>query len=474
MASHREAIEAELQRCMVELKNMKPRDAELSKLEAEIFGKAGITKLGAYGNSDARTVSLYPYGANKQSVLSAVRNFRGCHEGEFFFESSSFSKGDRDFELIIHSTRDKKGNVKVCSVCIFEDVHGQKDFFAYLFSTNDPLAFDNFNRFRGTGANAMGHCVEQKAFCEGKAKLNKHLVNQLPAEEFKEQAVRSKFHAVWIQVFNTPAATTKEEQTAQALAELKSTDAEDVKTKYLQWVDSKLRLSSVLDPGDYKGVGRNLVDVSLRGRKFLAYWDDLSLVCVLFARMAALKKNPTEALLAGTIMARCVAECSPDDNLWGYPLNPKGTPFNSCKRLSDIIDTDSGKELLFQIADDAVKTQDKFIERLKGLDDRGVLEMLTNMQSEHLEDLKTSVSFPNYDSTVHRLGLSEQILQALWRKELVFSEDIRAQLFQFMRSHGLEASYDPDADYTFYIPPNLVVADDLNAYDVVGGIGQKC
>jgi hypothetical protein len=80
---------------------------------------------------------------------------------------------------------------------------------AYLFSTNDPLALDNFNCYRGNVSNTSKPAyksVEQLVFCESKVRINLVMVQQMSSEDFFEAAKASEFfgHGPMLNVLDHP------------------------------------------------------------------------------------------------------------------------------------------------------------------------------------------------------------------------------------------------------------------------------
>ena len=107
------------------------------------------------------------------------------------------------YNTVVHYTSNKKGHMKVCSVSLFTNSEGgKKKFLAYLFTTNDPLAFDNFNCFRGgprpqdidLSASPALKCVEQIVFCEYKVRVALDFLKHKTAGELHDFVTKNRIN----------------------------------------------------------------------------------------------------------------------------------------------------------------------------------------------------------------------------------------------------------------------------------------
>lgn len=125
-------------------------------------------------------------------TLGDFAKFKSCQDGTFEhyrldYVQNYFGK-ERTFFEIVFQTADKDGEVQCCARFYHEVLaaDGTPVCRHYLFTTNDPLNADNFNRFRGGIENvkALGECVEQGSFCNGKVETT--LSNMSPDQIYHE------------------------------------------------------------------------------------------------------------------------------------------------------------------------------------------------------------------------------------------------------------------------------------------------
>jgi hypothetical protein len=111
--------------------------------------------------------------------IEDIRSFLSCQGGELFERSTDYTHTyfgkERKWTEIVFSTANRDKEITCCARCYFEHTPGGKTVFRhYLFTTNDPLAADNFNTYRLTAPHsgaATGKCVEQSSFCEDKVRV---------------------------------------------------------------------------------------------------------------------------------------------------------------------------------------------------------------------------------------------------------------------------------------------------------------
>jgi hypothetical protein len=421
-----------------------------------------------------------------------------------------------EYRLVVHSTNNKEGKLEVCSVSVFRG-----DWFvAYLFSTNDPLAFDNFNCYRGNVSNTSKPAyksVEQLVFCESKVRINLVMVQQMSSSDFFAAAKSNKFfgHGPMLKVLNAQYPALKETIDAREselsrqrntawiqynsrLAEnetdkdkkikkegdrLKELDNATLKNElfdlmsnsritadifralYLAYFGEKLcQVHDLLPLDNYKFVGRGLCAVG----SYLIEFERLSLICVLSARMRQLRLSQPERLLVSALVPRCVAECSKDDGLWGYKVFPDDIGMG--RKLSWLA-TAEGDFRLLAIVDDATKFQDSYIAHLSRLIDAsdidGAEAFLFRTHAE-ISELRTGIiglSTNRADANPHLLGLSERLLQSLWTKQLTFPDALVCRIRVRLLQYGI--------GFDYYVP-TLSERKDGDALTIAQSIGHRC
>jgi hypothetical protein len=401
-------------------------------------------------------------------------------------ERSIDRAGENSYRLIVHTTNNKDNELEVCSVSVFD----RNSFVAYLFSTNDPLAFDNFNCYRGGADNASRpayNSVEQLVFCENKVQINLALVRNMDKSDFYTAAMNNPHfgydHFIKVlqrggvdlepsmQLFEDTLGSeiSSADKSAGLKAYLhtllvKEADyLEKFYKSYLVYCEDKLSQRHDLPPfKHYKLVGRGICAVG----DFLDIFDRCSLMCTISARMKQLCLSKSEQSLVAALVPRCVAECSKDDGLWGYIIDP----VNKDKRLTWLAGSDGDARLL-EIISDATVFQDAYLTHLSGLlNDSGQLEAAENFLFSSDEDIKTfrkrvsGLSKVEADKRTHRLGLSERLLQSLWTKQIVFSKELIDRITLRLAQYGIT--------YVHYVPELSVSEGKLNALAIARSIGR--
>ena len=461
MAGRLHNIDREIQRCMSELdtqslmidtqscmpggNNRKKslRNAELRALEAEVFGNMQDTRikgrLGAlYGGSTYVPSASYYVVEDGDIQLARLGDTQSCLSGDLYrkgtindfrihVETKQFFLDNVTYTIVVHSTQNRKGDNKVCAISLFQN----KTFLTYLFSTNDPLAFDNFNCFKGfehdPAARRLLKCCEQLVFCENKVKLaQSFLRGQTPASLKAFAAVNRINPNLVLNLFgddhrlktdmtliDSNTSLSRGDRVAQKLQVAKDyiagIDESYFYAQYFQFLNEKLDQNYDLVPGDfYKDVGQMVI----LSKTELDDWDSIAMMCVCSARMKQLKSSPHERGLVSAMIARSVIESSEFDDKWAEKW-PAGV-----KSMRWYADDESGQRELLRISQKQTKYQEEFIHHLKTfiIDGNvdGALAMLFDKSNKN-----------------GLLGLSEKIIQSIWTGVLDFEslvDGIRAKL----------------------------------------------
>ena len=530
------AIEKEIRRCKDELKNEKLKtaesamNAELRALESEIFGpdskRRAMQKkkrLGALGytNDELGNTSYYHI-CDGPFHLSTANELVSCQSGGMYGEIEKYSRfvdkdvnfyrkeytatrGNKTFTLIVHKTNNKNNEMEACAISVFQ---GQR-FIAYLFSTNDPLSFDNFNCYRGEAGPSdkpQKKCVEQMVFCEAKVLINLHIVQKQGRNVLFEEAMKSKFvthklltklanklglgttlnaHLNAIkktflsncakanenELTNVEKDTLNKELTRTAKEVVNGWEDKEEKLygAYLEYFQEKLHLKPHLVPFDeYKSVGRELIAVG----NYLEEWDAVSMMCVLSARMQQLFWSKAERSLVAALVPVCIAECSNDDSIWAYVMNESKKDKLTWLTTSTRYPKLDNEDRLFEIIDDATRFQNRYIELLdeyisneKYTDaynllfgqDRYVNELIRGPLPDGLSALQTLDQ-----KNIHKLGLSERLIQALWTGQIKFPQTLVDMITERLAKYNIV--------YCTSMP-EIRVESTLNALTIIQNIG---
>ena len=459
-----QSINKELRRCMDELSNSRFNiidNAELRALETEIFGRSktrviypDAAILGAKGDTLTHGAHDYVHAYYIDNIPDEtyLNSIESCLSGDLykegkvsdfrmFREIKSFKKNEKKYEAIIHKTNNKKNSKSVCSVSLFET--GSRRFIAYLFTTNDPLAFDNFNCFRGNSMDSINlksnptmRCVEQDIFCELKVKIADKLAREMPAESLKQYVMNDSNrinYKIIAQVINDQNLTDeindiekkdkRNEKDCLAVARkyLDTFPADNFKEGYSRLINKSIGLDHNLSPFEnYKSVGRKVI--ALPG--FFDVFDSISMVCVLLTRMRRLQHSPHERALVASMIPQCVLECSDNDNLWAYQLK---TNADVPVKLDWLVEDNDGKDKMFEYVEDALAYQSKFITEFNNTDEDTQLRMLFDSGNKH------------------KLGLSEKLLQSLWTGEINLSNTLVQKIKNNLGQYNF--------NFEYYIPP---------------------
>lgn len=476
-------------------------DPELLALEAEICGGGGGGVKRWLGSelADAGTVTKsYYVEGDTRLELSTLNDMVSCQSGGMYgmnlgkevgFVQSEISirlDENSSYKLIVHKTMNKENELEVCSVSVFDG----EQFVAYLFSTNDPLAFDNFNCYRGNADNSSKPAlksVEQLVFCENKVQINTKIVRAMDHAEFYNAAMGNERLGSGIIVeilkiggldLERPMRTYEDGLDSAITIKSKNSslkehlttllDNEDPKrdqfhTSYLAYFQKKLDQPHDLLPLDYyKSVGRDLCAVG----DFLDKFDRYSLMCTISARMKQLSLSEPERLLVSALVPECVVECSKNDDLWGYIIEPVGKK----KKLTWLAENRAdGIPRLLEIVSDATKFQNAYINKLSGLITSNKIadagDFLFWSDDKIIQFRKTidNLSTQTVDQHTHRLGLSERLLQSLWTKQLIFPPELIRLISNKLAEYGIT--------YVHYIP-NLKERRDMHPLAIAKAIGN--
>ena len=364
-------------------------------------------------------------------TLSDVKRFMSCQDDVFHRTQSeythSFLGKDRDWIEIVYSTNNKDNESACCARCFIEKLDdGSHIYWAYMFTTNDPLAADNFNRMRGAKqtAKAMNMCVEQAVFCEDKVKQAGAIMTtaEIFVEVMNSRFVKSDF----IRAVLGDADTGGVQKAAPIDTDLEKTDKKTAKseaetrsalelqqlrrvvrekgpvyfdTKYRQWMQSKIEQRTDLHPFKaYKSVGRSV----LLNKAGLDKWSESAFVCVLNARWKALQNSEVEQFLWTTTPV-AIIECSKDDAIWALCLDGHKLDWGGSQE---------GRDFLFNALEGVLHDQHDWLEQLKDY-----CKMGTDTGDEAaLEHLTTKTS-----SMRGKLGMTEMLVSELLSGNIIFS-----------------------------------------------------
>jgi hypothetical protein len=495
MVGRLDDIDREIQRCMSKLDTQKrslgsksaqgEMDAELRALEAEVLGgKSGRTMLGMqFAHSDVGTVS---YSVEGDPTVD-IRNHVSCQSGgmydktpekdvRFFREEHSYGA----YHLFVYRTFNKDNEFVVCAVAVFQ----ANKFVSYLFSTNDPLAFDNFNCFRGKAVDPKRKpalkCVEQLVFCENKVQLNlKCLRPDMPEALFNLALTGSRVtHGTLVNILktigidhggeilriSTKVAAGSDLFKAQALESVRARVSELgallFYSAYVTYFYGALGKAHDLIPfNEYKLIGQNLFAVD----GFLQAFEACGILCVMSARMRLLQQSPVERALVASLVPGCVVECSKDDSIWAYMVvptynkDPATGPIQ--QKLDWLLELDGPARKLYpdrmarllHIIEHATDSQNNYISALDALIERGDITgaaaFLFNPCGDEFKALfapQATDKAGKLDFSMHKLGLSERLLQALWTGQIVFPSALITEIADRMKAYGVE--------YFHYVP----------------------
>jgi len=510
-------IDYEIQKCMSELdtQSYMPggdrkqclRDAELRALEAEVFGDRKITtQLGVgFPNEQLGTKS---YKLQNDRAVVNVSQYVSCQSGgmydmkpkksvNFVRSICDVQRSGTNYKLVVYRTNNKEEKLEACAIAVFEGAR----FVSYLFSTNDPLAFDNFNCFHGHTLDSKWkpplNCVEQLVFCKDKVAINMRCLEKCGKSGLFSVAmtggriehdtlvgilkmIQIDYQPVIDSIFarhSTVSDDFKAEALASVRTKIRELGEDKFFTAYVRYFENALDKRHDLIPNDeYKKIGRTLIAIP----EYLDAFDSCGILCVVSARMRLLHQSPAERSLVASLVPRCVVECSKDDNLWAYMIvptfnkDPAKSPVQ--QKLNWLLEPNGsglypGREArLFQIIEHATNFQDNYISALDrhiaaGNTDDTVAFLLNTCKSTFIDKFTTKPldddKAGKMDFSMHKLGLSERLLQALWTKQIVFPPEVIQKITEKLADYGVQ--------YFHYVP-NLVESGQ-NPLDIAMSIG---
>ena len=425
-ADKKRIIELELKKCMEEL---------------ERVGGVSLGKILEHGTGP--TPAYFVDGDGDIPDLNALNRIQSCLSGniydvpsdipnaQFFSEEIDAKHNFRKTKLVVHTTQNRECKPKVCSISVFQEVKGQWKFLSYLFTTNDPLACDNFNCFRGVSSfddKPALHCVEQKVFCEAKVRVALSFLKSKTPEELVE-FIRSNFVKYQLiatllddtrlkdqikDIEQSSAASNVRSEACLAAAReaLEMVSASQFYDSYKKFLESKLQLSIYLPPGkNYKAVGQQVI----LDKQHLEAWDKIAMVCALSERMHLLSISGHERRLMAALIPECVIECSEDDFKWACRL-----PSNhQMSALKDGL----GFEYMMLMVEYQAFYQKTFIDKFKAAQRDGDYDQMMAMLFN--------------PSNVQLLGLSEKIIQSLWKGEIEFDDTLQQKIADKLGTYGI-------------------------------------
>jgi hypothetical protein len=405
-------------------------------------------------------------------TLGDIQGFMSCQNGLFERRVSHFNRKflgkDGDFTEIVFSTNNKDGKMMVCARCFFEKTSdGKTHYRFYLFTTNDPLAADNFNTYRQaiTNERALGKCVEQASFCEDKVRL---ALTGMTMEEIHREFMTSSFtksntlREVLGKELTSGVSTAKpldrELDPKQAKAELEARMAEELGLLrqivasmtageffllYKAWGDSKLHMQTDLSPFlAYKSVGRQVA----LNKRAMDRWSELAFLSVMSRRWEALMGSPMEARLFCTT-PDFFFEASKDDWIWAIHLEDK--------KLDDAwFETTAGHDFLFAKMEQAAAQQYYWLETLKTYCSAGT----EGSDTLAFEFLTTGTA-----GLKGKLGLTQTLMKEMWTGNITFSSRLVNMLKEAYKEYGIEL-----CDFR---PPCLVPSNLGNDFEILMNIG---
>ena len=402
------------------------RDAELYALEEEVFGglqnKGNNGRLGAlYGGGVYETSASYFVEEDGDIHIPRLGDIQSCLSGDLYRKGTisdyrihvrvqEFDIDNKPYTAVVHSTQNRKGETKVCAISLFEG----GTFLTYLFSTNDPLAFDNFNCFKGLdpdpAARRLLKCCEQLVFCENKVKLAQSFLRGQTPLKLKQFASTNRISPNLVlnlfgddhklrtdmTLIDSDASLSRSERAARKLevakAHVAGADENYFYTQYQLFLNDKLDQNYDLVPGDfYKDVGQMVI----LSRVEIDEWDSIAMMCVCAARMKQLKSSPHERSLVSAMIAKSVIESSEFDEKWAEKW-PAGV-----RSMEWYVKDVAGRKELLRIARKHIDYQENFIERLNEF-----------IVSGNVDDALAMLF--DKDNRNGLLGLSEKIIQSIW------------------------------------------------------------
>jgi hypothetical protein len=474
-------IEEELRRCTEELELCRiDGSSDLKGLESELFGglkgqkkrHVGVIMSGHARDSTFR--SAYAVKGDTPLVLDDLNDVHSCLSGGLYREVrisdtriykdvKSMKFNEKEYKVVAHWAINRKGSRKVCSISLFDS---SDVFLAYVFTTNDPLAFDNFNCYRGEASIAgkpLLECVEQLVFCNNKVQLAREYLNSLASEAEVEKALtpinyhlkfwvkildnpdlRDEVHKLEIQRptdknddnYKTDSKKIDQQQLSLLLEHYKHYGYRFYRSKYEQYLDETEKYGHDLIPGDfYKTAGRSVIIPE----EYVKLWESISMPCVIGARLKQLRRSAHERKLTAAMIPKCVIECSEFDHIWAW-LRPRGVS------MEDLID--SKFNLLIEKVTEVIDYQHKFIHDINSA---GSHEKIADILFDK--------------NNKEKLGLSEKFIQSLWTGEIKLpgrNADLQKAIGSRLSKYGIS--------FDLYNP--ILEESGFSSYSVAEAIGS--
>lgn len=371
-----------------------------------------------------------------------VRNETGVFPCTMFERKSNVN-------LLWWTTKNFKGEDRVCAVCLFELMEDDSLYLWNLFFTTcDPMSLDNFShplglnekRVRGNQdekkpdgtvmIDPILKCIEQVVFLERKCLDHRRYIEaNLKSdpdylEKLRQTAVTSRFlgstglrEMLGYYASDTRTAVEKkrdmescsdeqfeqlekEEKQALRAVVLSLTPKKFFYECYEPWLEFVSDLPTHMYPAEYKKRGRWFL-LSLSESK---RWDSRVFLYLVSARAAMARESPFDSALWLNSQARVFTEVSSDDAR--YAIKTPGKD----KKLGDMLDED-GIAWLIQENEKLVVQQGEFLAKLKKAIDAKDYEAALNHLTEGTAE-------PFNGQAI--LGLSEALLRDLTLCRIVF------------------------------------------------------
>lgn len=403
--------------------------------------------------------SKYIIQPNKQEFLDTVKNLKNNFDKPYFVTEEQHEMGGLNYDLIVISTENRDGEMKVAAVAMFQ----AGVLLAYPFTTNDPVDCDDFDLQKLTQKFQPVQdiskflkllSVEQVVFCEYKVRLaQKCLESLVPTTNnptpVKNLAMASKSEELLkllveglkmlpnIAGRKVKGDLTKEMVEAAKDASiagykqiLSSMDEGTIALNYAAFLDASLELDSTIHPSEFKRVGRNV----LLTPEFIKLWDKLAFMALLMARIWFMMMNPYAATMMVLMKDAFIHEISKDDNLYALCLsamNEKGFPCEPKVDLSAAV-KEMPKKLIAKVLE-ANATQAAYISDLSVMIEQGEIDKAF----EHLAQRNVP----------GKLGMALKVAVELVTKSLTFPEALLEKINI--------AFVDAGIPFSFFLPEEI-------------------
>lgn len=410
--------------------------------------------------------------------LVASGGFKGCCGGEFVqtetgvFETTFFDE-TRKLNIISWSTKNFKGEDRVCAVGVFEILPSTAWYLWNIaFSTCDPFFFDNFTQPLGldieakravfckeTGAICLNNQlppVEYKVFFTDKIKFMKArmherlLESQTFLNDLRELAMTSRNmdrvflrmilerHAMGVPTAEiardllssrvgkicSPAEFDKLKNTELCVLRgiIPSLSPQQFYDLYVSALDGLLDYPINLLPEEYKKFGRRL----LMTKDDCDEWDRLVFLLMLRARAQLVVDSPFDASLGLGSGARVFCEVSFDDERFAEKTPTDPTDLDRKIRLGDV-----GPNWFLRVTEKLVAQQEGFLEVFKNL-------VILNDIDGALRKLTDGTAKPRTGQGL--LGLSINLLRAITAGVITIPVELECNIKTMFWRYGIDWS----------------------------------